>query len=215
MPFCVLPSPQRLWGHAGLHVERRQRVGGCGSRRDPGRKWAGLGGRGAARSRRDPHALPQPRQEPGRAMGTLQDTVSDPGERATRGVRGDRWPRAGGPFCPGAFGGAMCSGVSGDSVCGGLGVSPCPCPLAPLAVGAPGARLPIPSCGQTSGWVCWEGGSPFSPPSSTQLGATHPSCTSCTFWGDGGCISSTWVGKRLVLPAPAPSSTPRFGKGVI
>lgn len=59
-------------------------------------------------------------------MGTLQDTVSDPGERGTQGVPGDRWPRAGGPFCPGAFGVRCAWECLGFRLSGGVG-DPLPC----------------------------------------------------------------------------------------
>lgn len=183
----------------------------AGSREEMG--WTGKGG-GAARSRGDPHALPQPRQEPGRAMGTLQDTVSDPGERGTQGVPGDRWPRAGGPFCPGAFGGAMCLGVSGvPFVWGGWSppfpVSPCPAGrgnpkssavnsiLRPdLGVGVLGRREPLQHPQQDPA---------LSPP---------PSLHQLHILGRWRLHPSMWVGKHLVLSAPVPSSTPKFGEGV-
>ncbi|XP_063249760.1 cGMP-dependent 3',5'-cyclic phosphodiesterase isoform X1 [Prinia subflava] len=59
-------------------ASRRKEAAGWGGA-DPGEIQGGNGldwegGGGAARSRGDPHALPQLRQEQGRAMGTLQDT---------------------------------------------------------------------------------------------------------------------------------------------
>lgn len=65
-------------------------------------------------------------------MGTLQDTVSDPGERDTLGGRGELCPRAGVPSCPGAFG-VLCTWecLGGFGFLGGL-ESPLPCvPLSP------------------------------------------------------------------------------------
>ncbi|RLW03339.1 hypothetical protein DV515_00006544 [Chloebia gouldiae] len=59
------PGPEALQGVGGVRIP-------AGSREEMG--WTGRDG-GPARSRGDPHALRQPCQESGRAMGTLQDTM--------------------------------------------------------------------------------------------------------------------------------------------
>lgn len=125
----------------------------AGSQEEMG--WTGRGGGGGPVPGGTPHALPQPRQEPGRAMGTLQDTVSNPGERGTRGSRG---------ICGVGLGVHSVLGLLGRCLSKGVGVPPSLCPLAPLAVGASRSRLRIPFCGQTSGGCAGKEGAPSAPP---------------------------------------------------
>lgn len=198
-------------------TSRRKEAAGWG-RAEPGGIPGGNGldreGGGSARSRGDPHALPQPPQEPGRAMGTLQDTVSDAGERGTQGVPRDRWPRAGGLFCPGAFGGAMCLGVPGVLFVWGGWSSPFPVSPCPAGSGTPKSSAVYSILQPDLGVGVLGRREPPQHPQQDPALSPPPSLHQLHILGRWKLHPSMWVGKHLVLPAPAPSSTPKFGEGM-
>lgn len=112
----------------------------------------------------------------------------------------------------GVWGGDICLEISGGAVClGELESPPFLYPLAPLAVEASRARCVFHPAGRLGVGVLGRR-EPLQHPQQYPALSPHPPCTSCTFWGDGGCIpvcgwENTWC---LLLRLRA---HPNLGRG--
>lgn len=189
-------------------------MGACGARRDPGRKWAGPGGRGVGPV---PGGPPRP---PAAAPGAGPRYGDSPGHCERR--RGKGYP--GGPagsvasgwglFCPGAFGGAMCLGVPGVLFVWGGWSSPFPVFPCPAGSGTPKSSAVYSILQPDLGVGVLGRREPPQHPQQDPALSPPPSLHQLHILGRWKLHPSMWVGKHLVLPAPAPSSTPKFGEGM-